>query len=328
MDDCCVSVIIPVYNVSKYVERCARALFSQTLKDGVEFIFVDDASPDDSIDKVKASLCSFPERQSQCVFLAHSENRGLTATRNTGLAAARGEYIVHSDSDDWMEESMLETMFTRAKASSADIVYCDFFFQYADHVERYQCAPWGEDKVTSLNRFIESPWTVIWNIMAKRELYVKNGLHSYEGIGYYEDFNLVAKLMLEAKRVEYLPIPLHNYNQLNQSSIMHTFSSKHMYDEVTACSDVVDYYIKRGEFSKYAEQLSYRMLKAKKEFILHKESLCLFVETSPETNDYILTCPHLNTKLKIMAWFLCHNMKWVTAFIIICRNRYRSLIQG
>ena len=115
-----VSVVIPVFKVRNFIERCATSLFEQTLED-VEYIFVDDASPDDSIEILKECLERYPKRKAQVQILTHEQNKGLPAARNTGLAVATGEYVFHCDSDDWVESTMLEDLYVTAIQNSADI---------------------------------------------------------------------------------------------------------------------------------------------------------------------------------------------------------------
>ena len=82
-----VSVIIPVYKVESFMERCARSLFEQTLTEDVEFIFVDDASPDHSVLVINQCLDDYPKRKNQTKILVHSKNQGLPTARNTGLSS-------------------------------------------------------------------------------------------------------------------------------------------------------------------------------------------------------------------------------------------------
>lgn len=110
-----VSVIVPVYGVEQFVEQCARSLFNQSLAE-VEFIYVDDASPDKSIEKVKKVLKEFPNRETQVKIIHHDVNKGLPAARNTGLSVATGEYVFHCDSDDYVESQMLERLYRKAKS--------------------------------------------------------------------------------------------------------------------------------------------------------------------------------------------------------------------
>ena len=105
-----VSIIIPIFKVRNFIERCVCSLFEQTLT-AVEYIFGDDASPDDSIDILKACIERYPERKEQVQILVHEQNQGLPAARNTGLAVAKGEYVFHCDSDDFVEPDMYEKLY-------------------------------------------------------------------------------------------------------------------------------------------------------------------------------------------------------------------------
>lgn len=133
-----ISVIVPVYNTEKYIEKCARSLFSQTF-DSIEYCFIDDCSDDNSISLVQNVLKEFPNRRAACKFIRNETNRGVASSRNAGLAIAEGKYIYFCDSDDYIDETMLEKMFLKAKSSLADVVLCDFYFSYSDAKEYYEC---------------------------------------------------------------------------------------------------------------------------------------------------------------------------------------------
>ena len=111
-----ISVIVLVHKVEGYIDRCARSLFGQTLED-VEFIIVDDCSPDSSMDILERVLDEFPRRRNEV-------NRGQAFSRRRGVEAASGDYIIHCDSDDWMELDMLERLYAEARAYDADVVVC------------------------------------------------------------------------------------------------------------------------------------------------------------------------------------------------------------
>lgn len=127
-----VSVIIPVYNVEKYIEHCARSLMEQTLMD-IEYIFVDDCTPDHSMEILQRVLTDYPERLENIRIIHHTQNSGSAAVRNTGLQIAQGEYIIHCDSDDWVEPDMYKAMYAKAKETDADIVVTDYYYEYANH---------------------------------------------------------------------------------------------------------------------------------------------------------------------------------------------------
>ena len=117
------SVCIPVYNVAPYVEQCARSLFAQTYAD-IEYIFVDDCSPDDSMAIIRRVLEEFPQRAAQVRFLRHETNQGLVAARRTAIAAASGELITFCDSDDWPDVDLYGKMIARLEERNADAVIC------------------------------------------------------------------------------------------------------------------------------------------------------------------------------------------------------------
>ena len=103
------SIIVPMYNTEKYIERCARSLFEQTLT-GIEFIFVNDCSPDRSLLILKRIIDEYVDRSLVIRIIEHEKNMGLAVARTTGLNQAKGEYIIHCDSDDWIETDMYEVM--------------------------------------------------------------------------------------------------------------------------------------------------------------------------------------------------------------------------
>lgn len=220
-----ISAIIPIYNVAPYIERCTRALMEQTLKD-VEFIFVDDASPDDSVGILKGILQEYPQRNVR--ILTHEHNKGLPAARNTGIVAATGEYIWHCDSDDWPEPDMLESLYNAAKEADADIAYCDFYLDYGNR-RRYMVTP----DYTSAKEMLEQGFLVglmkynVWNKLIRRSLY--QGITFPEGHSMGEDMTIIS-LAVHAQRVIRVPRPLYHYFKLNDKAFSNTFSSKHLED--------------------------------------------------------------------------------------------------
>lgn len=115
-----VSIIIPVYNVEKYLERCMKSVVNQTLKD-IEIILVDDESPDSS-----SRMCDFYAKQDSRIKVIHKKNGGLGFARNSGIEIATGEYIAYLDSDDFIDSNMYETLYYRAKAHNADTCFCGY----------------------------------------------------------------------------------------------------------------------------------------------------------------------------------------------------------
>ena len=115
-----VSVLVPVYGVEKYIERCAVSLFEQTYEN-LEYIFVDDCSPDNSIEILENVLERYPHRKEQTTIIQLEENGGLGNARKVSFKKATGEYVTFVDSDDFVSERMIELLVSKAQETGADI---------------------------------------------------------------------------------------------------------------------------------------------------------------------------------------------------------------
>ena len=116
-----VSILIPVYGVEKYIERCARSLFEQTYAN-LEFIFVDDRIPDHSIQLLENVLTMYPHRLKQVKIIKHSKNEGIAVVRNTAISNATGDFIFFVDSDDYIETDTISALVNEQNLTNADIV--------------------------------------------------------------------------------------------------------------------------------------------------------------------------------------------------------------
>lgn len=150
-----VSVIVPVYRVQEYMERCAVSLFSQTQED-IEYIFVDDCSPDGSIAILRSVLDRFPARIPQTRIERMPVNSGLAAVRKKGLKLASGEYVITCDSDDYVDPHMYETLYKVITEADADLVQCDIEVRDGDRILRTLTAPAGEPDSPALRELIVS----------------------------------------------------------------------------------------------------------------------------------------------------------------------------
>ena len=119
-----VSVIIPIYGVEKYIERCARSLFEQTLDD-IEYIFINDCTQDRSIDVLTSVIPEYPSREKQILIITMDKNSGQALVRRRGIEIASGDYIIHCDSDDYIHPEMYRIMYEKAVREGHDIVACD-----------------------------------------------------------------------------------------------------------------------------------------------------------------------------------------------------------
>ena len=215
-----VSVIIPVYGVEKFIERCARSLFSQTL-DSLEYIFVNDCTKDRSIDILKEVLEEYPERKPQVRIIDMPVNSGQAKVREVGIKAATGEYLIHCDSDDWVETDMYETMYLKAKSQDADICYCDFVLDDALNYHAYQKrfpSTYNLTRENLLHSLLDStiPGSVC-AYLSHRRLYNNPILYPKGNMG--EDWTLTIELIYYCKEpILYISRPFYHY-YINPNSI-------------------------------------------------------------------------------------------------------------
>ncbi|WP_289090796.1 glycosyltransferase family 2 protein [uncultured Bacteroides sp.] len=313
-----VSIVIPIYNVEKYIEKCVRSLMEQTFED-IEYIFVNDASLDNSISILERVISEYPDRKSSCIIINHLCNRGLTAARNTGLFAAKGEYILHFDSDDWAEKTMISDMYKVAVKNDSDIVSCNFRIIYDDRMVDYSTVDFTEDRVDSIRKYISLDWNVIWNLLVKRSIYIENNIQSLENYSFCEDFNLSVKLMLNAKKIVRLNKVLYNYNKMNLMSITRNLNEKSIIDERVMYMDLINYLKEKEVYKYYEKQIGWRILRNKQEWVLDKDTYDKFISLHPECHKYIWSCPLINFKLKVMMWTLTHHLSFISRFMLFLR---------
>lgn len=305
-----VSVIIPVFKVSSFIERCARSLFEQTLQD-VEYIFVDDASPDDSIDILKRCIECYPQRKEHVLILTHEQNKGLPAARNTGLAVATGEYVFHCDSDDFVEKDMLEELFWAAKGNAADIVYCDFYLSFEKN-ERYMGNPDYKtaDDMLRIGLLGGIMKYNVWNKLVKRSLYTDNDIQFPAGHAMGEDMTMV-RIAACAEKVTYVPKAFYHYVKLNTNAYSATMSERHMADIRYNVDQTVDFLQMR-----FADQLeteiAFFKLNTKLPFIITDDEgqYRIWTEWWPEANLYIWANKNQAFRTKFLQWLAAKGQWW------------------
>ena len=305
-----VSVIIPVFKVRNFIERCASSLFKQTLK-YVEYIFVDDASPDDSIDIVKACIDRYPERKEQVRILVHEQNQGLPAARNTGLAVATGEYVFHCDSDDFVEREMLEEMYNAAKTQDADVVYCDFYLSFEKN-ERYMSNPVYESAEDMFKRGLLGGAMKynVWNKLVRRRLYTDNSIIFPAGHGMGEDMTMI-RLAACAKSVAYVPKAFYHYVKLNTNAYSATMSERHKVDILFNVNQTVDFL--QNKFGEALDkEIAFFKLNTKLPFLItdDESQYAVWKEWWPEANKYICENKTQPFRTRMVQWFAAKGQFW------------------
>lgn len=205
-----VSVIIPVYGVENYIERCARSLFEQTLDD-VEYLFIDDCTPDKSMEILKCVLDEYPNRQAQVVIHRMEHNSGQAAVRKWGIQNASGDYIIHCDSDDWVDVDMYKLLYDKAVEVDADVVVCDYYTCH-DASRKYVRACYTTDKFAFMEDilFYRSAAS-LWNKLIRKSLYMSQDL-IFPMYSMAEDMTLVTQLLWNCNSITHVPQALYYYD--------------------------------------------------------------------------------------------------------------------
>ena len=313
-----VSVIVPVYKVETFIERCARSLFEQTLEDDVEFIFVDDGTPDGSMDVLRKVLADYPHRQDQTHILSHAVNRGLPAARNTGLAAAVGDYIFHCDSDDYVEPTLLERMYNAASQGNADMVWCDFFLSFEKN-ERYMHTPDYATADEALLGMLSGAMKYnVWNKMVRRDLYGKNGVLFPEGHGMGEDMTMI-RLVACAERVGHVAEALYHYVKLNGEAFTNAPSERHL-EDIRYNTDLTCRFLEEKKGTKADEWIALFKLSVKWPFLISdkREDYKRWTEWWPEANGCIRGSHSISTRNRIVQTAASKKQWWVVRLHYLC----------
>ena len=258
-----VSVIIPVFGVEKYIERCARSLFEQTLDD-MEFIFVDDCTPDRSIVILKSVIeeyrLRFSEKKYEVRIVRMPTNSGQAAVRRHGIQLATGDYIIHCDSDDWVDVTMYEKMYNKAIEEDADMVVCDYYrSDGVTHREDTGFISKQKEQFIKEMLYMRTSWAV-WNKLVKRELYHPNFVYPTGAMA--EDMLISTQLALFSNRISFLRKNLYFYNN-NPKSIVNNASYeagmrkfKQATDNAALLASII---LNTPEYCKYREPMYYAM---------------------------------------------------------------------
>lgn len=217
MNNPLISILVPIYGVEKYIQRCVESLLEQTYRN-IEFIFVNDYTKDKSVEILKEIIDSCPNRKSQIKIINHERNRGLAAARNTAIAAAQGEFVIHIDSDDYVATDIVEKLVKKQVETNADIVCTDLYRCVGQNKEEIKY-PYEENNASFIrNIFYGKQESWIWGKLIRKRLYVDNNIKVEEGCNMAEDFQVLPRLAYFSNRIAYVKEPLYFYECSNASS--------------------------------------------------------------------------------------------------------------
>ncbi len=233
MGDKKISLIIPVYKVEKYLNKCVESVVNQTYKN-LEIILVDDGSLDSC-----PSICDEWAKKDERIIVIHQQNKGLSGARNTGIKSASGQYIGFIDSDDYIKYDMIELLYKAMEKYDAKIGMCSYNIEYEDssYIEKAAMPKEGVYSSTqALNLLLENKviknfvWNKLYNIRLFDDISFPQGKN-------FEDIYVTYKLFLKAEKIAVINDGLYNYIQ-RKGSISKDISIKNV-------NDFFEGYIKR-----------------------------------------------------------------------------------
>lgn len=204
-----VSVIVPIYGVEPYIERCVRSLMEQTYTN-CEYIFVDDCTPDASVEILKRVLEDYPNRKQNVKIIQNEKNQGLPQTRKHGFQYATGDFVANVDSDDFVEPYYLENMLGMAN-EDVDLVWCSYLQDDGDgKVEIIDNMPSSRNSKECIISEILS-WRIhssVWSKLVSRKIYEQIAFPKY---GYLEDMATTLQTVLLARRIAFCDMASYHY---------------------------------------------------------------------------------------------------------------------
>lgn len=246
-----ITIIIPIYNVEKYLNACMKSIIIQTYRN-IEIIMVDDGSTDWS-----AKICDKYKELDNRIIVLHQQNMGLSAARNNGLKAATGIYITFIDSDDYIAPDYIEKLYDALKTTNTDIALCDLK-KVSENQELedmdYKIDKFDNNVILSNCQAIEEVYKPSYHgvdfiavaKLYKRELFESNKVEFPVG-RIHEDAFTTYKLLYAAKKIVYIDIPMYFYRIRNGSITTSSFSLKRL-DKIIATKEECDFFLKEQQY--------------------------------------------------------------------------------
>jgi glycosyltransferase involved in cell wall biosynthesis len=249
-----VSVIVPVFNMEPYVARCLQSLLESTLRD-IEIICVDDVSTDAGAEIVEA----FVRQDERVRLIRHDRNLGLGGARNTGIAAARAEYVGGVDSDDWVAPTMYERLLEATDGGRADVVEGGYLQINAagEVVRSYRPPPRRVENDRNQVNIFEVTRPAFCTKLWRRALFVDNGIWFPERL-YFEDLATTPRLLAKSRDIRFIDDPGYFYFK-REGSITFSTSEKHQMDHFKAFDVLLDFLSDNNLVDRYEKEFAVQM---------------------------------------------------------------------
>lgn len=219
MQDYKVTIAVPVYGVEAYIEKCAESLFEQTYPN-LEYVFIDDCSPDKSIEIIEKVLDRYPNRQGQVRIIRQKKNKGCPAARNLAVQLATGDFIFHVDADDYLEKDAISSMVSEQMATDADLVVGNYMIETDSKTNLVQYCDISKTKEEIVKDCLDDRSSQsVWGILIRRQIYIENNIRADENFHVGEDWQVAPLLLYYANKIAYVDKVIYHYQLSRPNSI-------------------------------------------------------------------------------------------------------------
>lgn len=326
-----VSILVPIYGVEKYIEKCARSLFEQTYK-SIEFIFVNDCTPDDSVSVLNEVLISYPERAQDVRVINHVTNKGLSGARNTGLEVAHGDFLLFVDSDDYIDKDAVEKLVNTALSNDADIVVYDMRYIYNDRefIVRKNIKALSKEYVCQLLTY--QAGVTICGKLIKRDLFINNNIRFIEDLNFGEDYVTSPRVAYNASRIAHCSDVYYNYVQYNDSSYTMSYRSKNIDDLIRALDIIQTFFLSKDDYSYFKDTIEEAYLHNKVKLLI---SICLHYskvghrlkEVAGLYTDKHSSLHNLSRSYKALLWLSERRLYLIMRIYVLLGYKVKQLIK-
>ena len=219
IDEYKVTIAVPIYGVESYVETCAISLFEQTYSN-LEYVFIDDCTPDKSIDIIEKVLEKYPNRQRQVRIINQNENKGCPAARNLAVQLATGDFIFHVDADDYIEKDAISSLVSEQLATDADLVVANYLIETSGNTSLVKYCDISKNKEEIVCDCLKDKSSQsVWGILIKRQIYIDHHIKADESFHVGEDWQVSPLLLYYAKKIAYVDKVVYHYQLSRPNSI-------------------------------------------------------------------------------------------------------------
>lgn len=309
-----VTIIIPVYKAEKFIERCAKSLFSQDF-DSIEYIFINDASPDNSFTVLK-NVIDNSDRKDDIRLLSNEYNLGVAKTRKRGMIEATGDFVIQIDADDWVNSNMISVLYNKAIQEKVDMVICDHFISFITGKEIYRKEEYKSSIDFNIkNILLGKVHPAFWNTLIRRNLYIEKNIFPDDNINIGEDYIVMLKLFLCTEKITYINQAFLHYTQYNEDSITKTMSENTIKETILFLQSFEK--ILEPTNNRYIEEFRTMIVFWKKIFVLDTRYIKYFYSIYPKANKfkYIFSDNNYGFFQKITLSFMLLRMPLITRWI-------------